>query len=152
MKKRIMVLDDDDQIRRSLLKLLQTEGYEVVLAAEGVEGLEKLEHQDVDLLLLDLNLPNKSGWDVFERATSSNPLLPISIITGREQQSRLAVAAGVGALMQKPLDVPRLLKTISELLQETPEQRLKRMAGVEQSTRCFRPTPARVPGCRARHN
>ncbi|HVV72726.1 MAG TPA: response regulator, partial [Verrucomicrobiae bacterium] len=98
MKKRIMVLDDDDQIRRSLLKLLQTEGYEVVLAAEGVEGLEKLEHQDVDLLLLDLNLPNKSGWDVFERATSSNPLLPIIIITGREQQSRLAVAAGVGAL------------------------------------------------------
>jgi chemosensory pili system protein ChpA (sensor histidine kinase/response regulator) len=142
MKKRIMVLDDDEQIRQSLLKLLQKEDYEVVLAAEGIEALDKLESHSVDLLLLDLNLPNKSGWDVFERITSTSPLLPIIIITGREKQSDLAVAAGVGALMQKPLDVPLLLKTISELLQETPEKRLKRLAGIEQSTRCFQPASA----------
>ncbi|HEV2211171.1 MAG TPA: response regulator [Verrucomicrobiae bacterium] len=139
MNKKIMVLDDDEQIRKSLLKLLRVEGYEVILAEEGVEALDKLERQGVDLLLLDLNLPNKSGWDVFERVTSTNPLLPIIIITGREKQSELAVAAGVGALMQKPLDVPLLLKTIAELLIESPQQRLKRLVGVEQSTRCFQP-------------
>lgn len=139
MNKKIMVLDDDQQIRQSLLKLLRVEGYEVVLAEDGSEALDKLERQKVDLLLLDLNLPNKSGWDVFERVTSTNPLLPIIIITGREKQSELAVAAGVGALMQKPLDVPVLLRTISELFLESPAQRLKRLAGVEQSTRCFQP-------------
>ena len=139
LNKQIMVLDDDEQIRQSLLKLLQAESYEVVLASDGTEALDKLERFHVDLLLLDLNLPNKSGWDVFERVTSANPLLPIIIITGRQKQSELAVAAGVGALMQKPLDVPLLLKTISELLLESPEKRLKRLAGVEQSTRCFKP-------------
>ena len=139
MKKRIMVLDDDEQIRQSLHKVLRAEDYEVVLAAEGAEALAQLERHSVDLLLLDLNLPNKSGWDVFERVSSLDPLLPIIIITGRENQSTLAMAAGVGALMQKPLDVSRLLKTMSELLGETPQTRLKRLAGVEQSTRCFRP-------------
>ncbi len=137
-----MVLDDDEAIRQSLRKLLQTEGYEVVQASEGTEALNKLEHHTIDLLLLDLNLPNKSGWDVFEQITSTNPLLPIIIITGREKQSGLAVAAGVGALMQKPLDVPLLLKTISELLLETPEKRLKRLVGIEQSTRCCPPASA----------
>lgn len=141
MEKTILVLDDDEPIRQSLLKLLLAEGYEVVLAAEGREALETLERRSIDLLLLDLNLPNKSGWDVFERVTSTNPLLPIIIITGRQKQSELAVAAGVGALMQKPLDVPLLLKTISELLVEPVEARLKRLAGVEQTTRCFQPAP-----------
>ena len=150
MKKRIMVLDDDEQIRQSLLKLLQKEDYEVVLAAEGIEALDKLERQRVDLLLLDLNLPNKSGWDVFERITSTTPLLPIIIITGREKQTELAVAAGVGALMQKPLDVSLLLKTISELLQEPPETRLKRLVGIEQSTRCFQPASAASSGANPR--
>lgn len=137
-----MVLDDDEQIRQSLHKLLQTEGYDVVVAADGIEALDRLARPTIDLLLLDLNLPNKSGWDVFERVTSTSPLLPIVIITGREKQSELAVAAGVGALMQKPLDVPQLLKIISELLRETPEQRLKRLVGMEQSTRCVQPAPA----------
>jgi len=142
MNKKIMVLDDDEQIRQSLLKLLRAEGYEVVLASEGMDALDKLKRQSVDLLLLDLNLPNKSGWDVFEWITSTNPLLPIIIITGREKQSELAVAAGAGALMQKPLDVPLLLKTISELLLEPPEKGLKRLVGIEQSTRCFQPASA----------
>lgn len=135
MKRRIMVLDDEQQIRRGLEKLLLAEGYEVVLAANGQEALEGFERKTIDLLLLDLNLPGKSGWDVFERVTSLNPLLPIVIITGRDQQRDLAAAAGVGALMEKPLDLSLLLRTITELLAEPAESRLKRLAGAEQSLR-----------------
>ncbi len=137
MKKRIMVLDDDEQIRKSLSKLLQTEGYDVALASAGEEALELFDPRTVDLLLLDLSLPGKSGWDVFERVTSLHPLLPIIIITGRHKQRELAAAAGVGALMEKPLNIPLLLKTITELLVEPVEQRLKRLAGVEDSMRHF---------------
>jgi two-component system response regulator RegX3 len=137
MKKRIMVLDDDEQIRQSLQKFLQAEGYEVVLAAEGVQALDEFRRTGIDLLLLDLNLPNKSGWDIFEQLTSSDPLFPIIIITGRAKQSELAAAAGVGALMEKPLDIPLLLKTITALLLEPPEDRLKRLVGIEKSTPCF---------------
>jgi DNA-binding response OmpR family regulator len=137
MNSRIMVLDDEPQIRQSLLKLLRAEGYEVVLAANGQEALERFDRENIDLLLLDLNLPLKSGWDVFERVTALNPLLPIIIITGRDKQRDLAAAAGVGALMEKPLDVTLLLRTITELLAEPPESRLKRLAGAEHSLRYF---------------
>jgi len=140
MKHTIMVLDDDEQIRQSLMRFLRAEGYEVVPATDGREALEQLERNCIDLLLRDINLPAKSGWDVFERVTSANPLLPIIVITGKSRQGEVAVAAGVGALMEKPLDVPLLLKTMSELLAEAPEKRLKRLVGAERSTRCFSPT------------
>jgi len=135
MKKRLLVVDDDPQIRESLAKVLRTEGYEVVLGADGQQGLERFDPERVDLLLLDLNLPGKGGWEVFERITFINPLLPVIIITGRENQYDTAVAAGAGALMQKPLDVPFLLRTITELLAEPPAIRLERLAGYHDSVR-----------------
>ena len=137
MKTKILVLDDDAQIRLSLSKLLHAEGYEVLLAADGQEALEQFDPAEIDLLLLDLSLPLKSGWDVFERMTAINPLLPIIIITGRDGQRDLAAAAGVGALMEKPLDIPLLLTTITELLAESVENRLRRLAGVEETLRHF---------------
>ena len=61
MNSRIMVLDDEPQIRQSLLKLLRAEGYEVALAANGQEALERFDRENIDLLLLDFNLPLKSA-------------------------------------------------------------------------------------------
>lgn len=129
MSKRILIVDDDSQIRASLRKALQAESYEVLVAADGEEGIEKFSAGPVDLLLLDLNLPVKGGWDIFERLTSMNPLVPTIIITGRRNQEELAALAGVGALFEKPLDVPGLLRTIQSLLAEPPENHLKRLAG-----------------------
>lgn len=131
MNKRILIVDDDAQIRASLRKALQAEGYEVVLSANGQEGIEQFSANAVDLLLLDLNLPVKSGWDTFERLTSITPLVPIVIITGRRDQRDVAAAAGVGALFEKPFDVPLLLETIKKLLEAPPELHLKRLAGLE---------------------
>ena len=135
MKKNILVVDDDPQVRESLRKVLQAEGYEVMLAADGQQGFDQSESKHIDLLLLDLNLPAKSGWDLFERFSSTNPLLPIVIITGRHNQYKLAAAAGVGALMEKPLDVSLLLQTIAALLVEPAEARLKRLVGLNSDVR-----------------
>jgi DNA-binding response OmpR family regulator len=135
MKKTVLLVDDDAPIRESLRKVLRTEGYEVVLAASGQEGLDLFDPLHIDLLLLDLNLPAKSGWDLFERFTFINPLLPIIIITGRHNQYKLAAAAGAGALMEKPLDVPLLLQTITALLAEPLEARLKRLVGLGSDVR-----------------
>jgi DNA-binding response OmpR family regulator len=140
MKKKILVVDDDPQIRESLRKVLRAEGYEVVLAADGRDGIEKFNTERIDLLLLDLNLPGNSGWDIFGTLTSLNPFLPIIIITGRQNQHELVAGAGVGALMEKPLDVPLLLKTITELLAESAETRLKRLVGLH-SDMCYVPPP-----------
>src|ERR1017187_5045911 len=80
-KKKILVVDDDPHIRESLHKLLRAEGYEVALAANGQEGIRQFYADRFDLLLLDVSLPDISGWDVFGTLTSINPFLPIIIIT-----------------------------------------------------------------------
>ena len=139
LKKRILVVDDDPQIRESLRKVLSAEGYAVVLAADGREGIEKFDTEQIDLLLLDVSLPDISGWDVFGAVTSRNPFVPIIIITGRNEQRQLAVLSGVGALVEKPLNVPKLLQNIAEILADPPDMHLKRLAGLRKDLRHVRP-------------
>lgn len=136
----ILIVDDDPQIRLSLRKVLRNEGYETVLAADGREAIKKHDIERVDLVLLDLNLPINSGWDAFGTLTARDPLLPIIIITGRQKQSDLAAAAGISALMEKPLNVSLLLLTIADLLAERPETRLERMVGLRQDMRFVPPS------------
>lgn len=126
---KVLVVDDDAAVREAMSRVLRDTGYEVRLAADGAEALAQFEAQDIDLLLLDLGLPLESGWDIFERITRENPFLPIIIITGQPGQHDVAVAAGVGALLEKPLDVPELLHAIQELLAEPREVRLRRLGG-----------------------
>jgi CheY-like chemotaxis protein len=137
--KRILIVDDDPEIRASLRKVLGAEGYQVVLAADGREAIEKFNRERIDLVLLDLNLPVNSGWDTFGTLTAIDPLLPIIIITGRQNQSEFAAAAGISALVEKPFNVPSLLQTIGELLAEAPEMRLKRLVGLRNDSRYVPP-------------
>lgn len=138
-KSKLLVVDDDRQIREALHKLLRTEGYEVALAATAQEAITRFGKERFDLLLLDLNLPDHNGWDVFETLTARNPCLPIIIITGRDQQYDLAVGAGAGALIEKPLDVPRLLQTVQALMTEPLAVHLKRLAGQSRNARYVPP-------------
>ena len=126
---RILLVDDDASVREMLMRVLVGEGYLVLPAANGVEGLKIAAATQIDLVLLDLNMPGQSGWDIFERLTADNPLIPVIIITARSNQLFTALASGVGALLEKPLDFPNLLQAIANLLAESEEQRLARMAG-----------------------
>src|SRR5262245_61549891 len=129
MKRRLLLVDDDPAIRQMLRRVLTEEGYEVVPATDGQEALNVAVSTAVDLVLLDLNLPVKNGWETLERMTTENPLLPVIVITARPNQLFHALASGVGALMEKPLDFPKLLETIRTLLDEPKEKRLARTAG-----------------------
>jgi len=130
MKHKLIITDDDPSVRLALGNLLDREGYQVAMAASGDESLARLlQEGPFDLMLLDLNMPGKSGWDTFERVTALNPLLPVLVITARPDQEALAKAAGVSALAEKPLDLPHLLGTIRELITEPPVNRLRRLAG-----------------------
>jgi len=128
-KQTILLVDDDPAVREMVGRVLVGEGYLVFPAANGPEALKIAAAAAVDLVLLDLNMPDQSGWDTFERLTSENPLLGVIIITARPQQLFTAVNAGVGALLEKPLHFPKLLKTIRDLLVESSEVRLARLAG-----------------------
>jgi CheY-like chemotaxis protein len=128
-KNRILVVDDDSSVREMLTRVLAGEGYLVWAAADGTAALEIAAAAKVDLVLLDLNMPGKNGWDTFERLMAENPLLDVIIITARSNQLFTALGAGVGALLEKPLDFPKLLQTISRLFSEPAESRLARRSG-----------------------
>ena len=126
MKPNILVVDDELSIRESLCKVLQAENYAVVCAEDGQKAIEKFGQEKIDLLLLDLGLPIKDGWDGLEWLGVINRLVPVIIITGRCNQRDLAEMAGADALMEKPLDVPKLLETVHELISEPMERRFQR--------------------------
>ena len=146
MKQRVLIVDDDASVRESIRKVLKGAGYEVTTAADSEEATVKFVPEHIDLVLLDLNLRSRSGWDVFERLTTQHPVLPIIVITGMPNQYQTALAAGAGALIEKPIEVPALLKTMDELLAEPKEARLRRMCGYQPDTRHLRRPHAAAVG------
>jgi DNA-binding NtrC family response regulator len=129
MKNKVLLVDDDPAVRDAVANVLVGEGYDVVAAGIGVEAIELAEQCSMDLVLLDLNMPKKNGWDTFEILSRRKPWVPFIIITARPNQLFSALAAGVGALMEKPLEFDRLLQTIRDLLSEPIESRIARLAG-----------------------
>lgn len=140
--RRILLVDDDPTMHGSLKDLLVGEGYFVICAENGQQALELANRFPFDLILLDLNMPVKNGWDTFGELTADHPLIPIIIVTARPKQLFTALGAGAGGLLEKPMDIPTLLRTMEKLLAEPAEKRLARLAGVETD---FHYQPAR-PG------
>jgi len=128
-KWKILLIDDDPAIRQLLNRLLTEEGYIVVSAANGFEAIEMANSTQFDLVLLDLNMPMLDGWDTFQELSKKNPLMPFIVITARPNQLFPAVASGTGALLEKPLDFPKLFSTIHALLNEPPKVHLARIVG-----------------------
>jgi CheY-like chemotaxis protein len=135
IKPRLLVIDDDYSVLESLKKLLESEHYDVHPARDGVEALESFKSNTPDLVVLDLNLGTEDGWNVFNRMTQTNPFVPTVVITAEFDQRERAVAAGVEALIEKPIDVPVFLEIISQLLAETHQQRLNRVCGDDEYCR-----------------
>jgi len=142
-KRKILLADDDPAIRQILLRLLAEEDYLVLAAANGLETLQLANATKFDLVLLDLNMPVKNGWETFEQLSEKFPLLPIILITARPNQYFPALASGVGALLEKPLDFVKLFQTIQTLLDEPEEARLARSLG---RTAAFHHIPPKATG------
>jgi DNA-binding response OmpR family regulator len=140
MKNCVMIVDDDESIRKSVTRVLQEADYDVFGAGDGQEAIDQFASHAVDLLILDLNLPSRGGWEVFEELTHLDPFVPVVVITGLSNQIATARVAGAGALLEKPVDPLVLLKTIKDLLGEPNAQRLRRLIGYTQDTRYAPPS------------
>jgi two-component system, NtrC family, nitrogen regulation response regulator NtrX len=127
----ILVVDDDCTVLGSLAGVLTEEGFFVRLAINGDEAIAIASALPVDLVILDLNMPARDGWDTMKQLSTEHSLLPIIIATARPLQLFTALSAGVGALLEKPLDIPHLLETIRRLIAESSETRLRRLLGRE---------------------
>jgi two-component system, OmpR family, response regulator len=114
-RKTILVVDDDDAVRRGLRWILVTEGYQVVDARHGREAIQIFQLHPCDLALLDMNMPLLNGWGTIAVLRSLNSRLPAIIITARPDQRNVAREAGV-ELLEKPVNLPLLLKRVRALL------------------------------------
>lgn len=125
--KHILVADDDAMVRGALAALLESEGYGVDEAGNGIETVSRAIEHSPDLVLLDLNMPQMDGWRAFVQLDRVTPLVPVIVITARPHQYKEAVRLGVDAFMEKPLNIPVLLWAINRLVRETPEQHVSRV-------------------------
>jgi len=128
MKQKVLLLDDDNEsLLRSLPYSLLSETYEVVLVKNIQQAISKSAAGEIDLLLMNLDSPTEQRWEAIGAITRENPFLPIVVITTQPELRNPAEAAGVCALVEKPVDVPMLLQTIHELLAEPAQKRVARV-------------------------
>jgi len=113
---RILIIDDEAEIRESLQTLLELEGYEVSTAANGSKGLARLGEKPFDLVLLDKALPDLDGFEVLAAIRDRDNALPVIMITayGTLENAVHAMQAGATNFVQKPWDNEKLLADVRE--------------------------------------
>jgi DNA-binding response OmpR family regulator len=115
---RILVVEDDVPILRGLTDNLRFEGYEVLPARNGDEGLRRILEEEPDLVILDIMLPMLSGFDVCRMARNQGRMMPILMLTARGQEVDRVMGLDLGAddYVTKPFSIPELLARVRALL------------------------------------
>jgi len=117
----ILLIDDNDQIRALLRRILEEAGYFVIDAANGREGLRQFRHTPVDLVITDLLMPDSDGLEVTMALRHESPHVKIIALTGGEGEPNLLKVAkllGAHLTMKRPLEMTEFLKAVQQELQE----------------------------------
>lgn len=122
---KILVIDDDPHVRDLLVRVLEHEGYEVLVAANGVEGLEVAKSTRPDLVITDIFMPEREGLTTIMDLKRIRPQMGVIAISGGGHFARgdyldVAVDMGASAALPKPLDLDRLRATVAGLLASGP--------------------------------
>jgi CheY-like chemotaxis protein len=122
---RILVIDDDRQIRALFRNCLARDGYDVVEAEDGVTGLALFEDTPADLVVVDLFMPGRNGWETIQRLQDCSPGVPFLVISGsapleglkRGSPATLASMDGLAPfrVLRKPLSLEVLRSAVTEL-------------------------------------
>ena len=117
--KRILLVDDDHEIVESMRAVLESRGYQILVARDGNQGLMLAEGQEPDLVVLDMMMPKRSGFLVLEKLRRSRPHpMRVIMITANEGSRHKAYAEmlGVDDYIRKPFAMDRLLESVDRLL------------------------------------
>ncbi len=123
MGKKILVIDDAASIRQVVSMVLAEEGYDIIEAVDGVDGLEKLKGSDVDIIVCDVNMPNMNGVEFLEQVKtneefSSYKFLPFIMLTteaGQEMKEK-GKKLGAKAWLVKPFQPEMLIDAVKKLV------------------------------------
>jgi DNA-binding response OmpR family regulator len=126
MSRKVLIVDDEEVIRKFLRIHLVKLGYEVTEAADGEQAIEQLGKDDFDLLICDIMMPKKDGWEVIKEA-KSNPKtknLPVIVLTAKNEDSDMFKGYDLGAnyYMTKPFTKAQLFYGLKLMLDEIPEE------------------------------
>lgn len=110
---RILLIEDDTELQEITVGFLQKEGYEVVVASDGEEGIRLAQETDPTLILLDLMLPKADGFEVC-RVVRTKSVAPIMIVSAKNSEMDKMLSLGIGAddYIEKPFSMPELLARI----------------------------------------
>jgi two-component system alkaline phosphatase synthesis response regulator PhoP len=116
--KRILVIEDEPQMRLGLRDNLELEGYEVETAADGEEGLAKASSFSPDLVILDIMLPKRNGFDVCRELRARSAMVPIVMLTARSAETDKVLGLELGAddYVTKPFSITELLARLRAVL------------------------------------
>jgi DNA-binding response OmpR family regulator len=121
MTARILIAEDDKNIREGLIDTLESEGYQTVAAVDGDDALTRFRQAGVDLVLLDIMMPGKSGYDVCREIRAHNTQVPIIMLTAKGEEIDKVVGLQLGAddYVTKPFGVHELLARIAAVLRRS---------------------------------
>jgi CheY-like chemotaxis protein len=121
---KILLVEDNEMNRDMLSRRLQKQGYEVVMAVDGEEGVAKAQSEAPALVLMDMSLPGIDGWEATRRlkAAPGTQTIPVIALTAHAMTDdrEKALAAGCDDFDTKPVELPRLLSKIQALLGKGP--------------------------------
>jgi two-component system chemotaxis response regulator CheY len=120
MKKVILVADDSPTIRKFVSISLKVKGFEIIQVADGMQALEVLPSDQIDLVITDLNMPNVDGFELIETIRSNDdykdlPIIILSSLSAIEDIER-GIQCGADAYLLKPFDSKRVLYEVSKFL------------------------------------
>lgn len=118
MKKVVLIADDSPTIRKFVSFSLTMQGMEVVSASDGMEALEKLPKQKIDLVITDLNMPNLDGFELIKSIRENEeykeiPIIILSSLSGSEEIER-GMSCGANSYLVKPFDPKRIQYEVSK--------------------------------------
>lgn len=120
----ILVIEDDAAIRRGVADALKFSGFEILSAADGREGMERVSTMSFDLVLLDLILPGTSGFEILAHLQTVRPGVPVIILSARGEEADRVQGLKLGAddYVVKPFSVAELLARVQAVLRRSPER------------------------------
>ena len=115
----ILVIEDKESMAEMLKETLESEGYVVISARDGVDGIRHLKEGKIDLVLTDLKLPKKGGIDILKASREENPLIPVIVMTayGSVETAVAAMKEGAFDFITKPFDTDHLLMLIKRAIE-----------------------------------
>jgi PAS domain S-box-containing protein len=116
---RVMVVEDDEEVRQFMVESLEILGYSVMQAEDGMTGLAKMAIQRPDLLIVDFLMPGLNGAQVVSEVVAHDPDLPIIIATGYADMHAIDAIIGVNTVLKKPFQINELARTVKAALART---------------------------------